>query len=496
MSAERILAIDQGTTGTTCLVVEATSQGIGRVLGRGYAEVPQHFPQPGWVEHDLLDIWTSVQKAAAQACNEAGSGPIAAIGITNQRETAGIWERRTGNPVGRAIVWQDRRTASLCQMLRQAGHTDRVRAKTGLVLDPYFSATKLMWMLEHDSSLRPRAVAGELCFGTIDTWLLHRLTGGAVYATDATNASRTLLYDIRKGAWDSKLRELFGSVPTQLLPEVRACNSVFGTTRGVEGLSDGIPITGIAGDQQAALFGQACFAEGMVKCTYGTGAFALVNTGKHAKASARGLLTTVAWRLGDAVTYALEGSVFMAGATVQWLRDGLRMFDSSHEVEALAAQVPDTGGVVVVPAMTGLGAPHWRPEARGLIAGITRGTNRAHIARAALEGIALQVYDLLDAMREDSGASLQVLRVDGGAAANDLLMQFQADVMGLEIHRPAMLETTALGAACMAALGAKLVPDLDSLAKGWQEERRFKPKHDAAAMAPTIERWHTALAKA
>jgi glycerol kinase len=496
LASQAILAIDQGTTGTTCLVAEGTARGVGRVLGRGYAEVPQHFPQPGWVEHDLEDIWHSVLTSAEKALTQAGVANITAVGITNQRETTGLWERKTGKPVGRAIVWQDRRTADICTRLRKEGHSDHVRKQTGLVLDPYFSATKVMWKFDIEPALRRRAAVGDLCFGTIDTWLLYRLTGGKVHATDATNASRTLLYDIHKSAWSQDLAKLFGDIPMALLPEVKACNSNFGETRGVPGIPDGVPITGIAGDQQAALFGQACFDEGMVKCTYGTGAFALVNTGAEAKASAHGLLTTVAWQLGDVVTYALEGSVFMAGATVQWLRDGMRMFDSSHEVEALAAKVSDTGGVVVVPAMTGLGAPHWRPEARGLICGITRGTERAHIARAALEGIALQVYDLLDAMRRDSGEKLLALRVDGGATANDLLMQFQSDVMGLEIHRPAMLETTALGAASMAALGVGLVPDLKSLAKGWKADRLFKPERTADDMAPTIARWHDALAKA
>ncbi|HET6343633.1 MAG TPA: glycerol kinase, partial [Myxococcota bacterium] len=442
--SEHILAIDQGTTGTTCLVVDLGAGSAGKVRGRGYRELPQHFPKPGWVEHDLEQICSSVCDAAALALTHAGLAgqDIAAIGITNQRETSGVWDG-SGRPLARAIVWQDRRTASECRALAEAGHAPLFKARTGLVPDPYFSGTKLGWLLAHTPGLRERAGRGEARFGTIDTWLLYKLTGGDAFATDATNASRNLLFDIHRGGWDEELAGLFGDIPRGMLPRVQASSGVFGETRGVPGLPDGIPIAGVAGDQQAALFGQACFDAGMAKCTYGTGAFALVNTGTQAEASAHGLLTTIAWQLGDTITYALEGSVFVAGAVVQWLRDGLHMFRSSHEVEALAAEVEDSGGVTVVPALTGLGAPHWRPNARGAITGITRGTTRGHIARAALEGIALQVADLLVAMGQDHGGALKVLRVDGGASANNLLMQFQADVLGLEIHRPPMVETTA-----------------------------------------------------
>ncbi|MEM6731446.1 MAG: glycerol kinase GlpK, partial [Myxococcota bacterium] len=394
--ADAILAIDQGTTGTTVLVVEFKADGAS-VAGRGYAEFPQHFPKPGWVEHELEEIWTSVRQATQAALDASKLSPqdIRAIGITNQRETTGVW-RTDGSPVHRAIVWQDRRTAPRTDAIKKKGLEPQLRETTGLVADPYFSGTKIAWLLDEVEGARSEAEAGKLRFGTVDSWLIWKLSGGA-HVTDATNASRTLLYDIRAGAWDDGMRDMLGGIPKALLPEVRASSGVFATTKDAGFLPDGIPIAGVAGDQHAATFGQACFDTGMAKCTYGTGAFALVNVGKEPVASTNGLLTTIAWQLGDEVTYALEGAVFVAGAIVQWLRDEMKFFSSSAEIEALAKSVSSSEGVFLVPALTGLGAPHWRPDARGVICGMTRGTSRAHIARAALEGIAYQVYDLLGA---------------------------------------------------------------------------------------------------
>lgn len=492
-----LLAIDQGTTGTTCLVLQMQANMGVRVLGRGYQELPQHFAQPGWVEHDLNDVWDSVGRAATAALHKANvaGGAIAAIGLTNQRETVGFWDAH-GAPLARAIVWQDRRTAKSCDALRAAGHEPLIQARTGLRLDPYFSATKLNWLMAHDTRIKDAVAQKQVHCGTIDTWLIYKLTGGKTYATDVTNASRTLLYDIHKNAWDDDLCTLLGAVPKALLAEVRSCDASFGATLNAGFLPDGIAITGVAGDQQAALFGQACFTEGMAKCTFGTGAFALVNTGTKAAQSHSGLLTTIAWRLGDETTYALEGSIFVAGAVVQWLRDGLGLFATSAEVEALAAQVPDAGGVTVVPALTGLGAPHWRPEARGLISGITRGTTRAHIARAALEGIAWQVVDLMGAMRLDSGAAIRLLRADGGASANNLLMQFLADILGVPIYRPPLVESTSLGAACVAALGAKMLPSLDDVAMALGPAQVFEPQMKQDEVARRAAIWQAALAKA
>ncbi len=483
-----VIAIDQGTTGTTVLVLDEEL----RLRGRGYREFKQHYPQPGWVEHDPDDIWASVLDALNQALAKAwiGPGDIAAIGITNQRETTVVWDRATGRPVHNAIVWQDRRTADRCAELKAAGHEARVRERTGLTLDPYFSGTKVRWITDHLGK-----AGGDLAFGTIDSFLLWRLTGGAVHATDVTNASRTLLFDLHTRAWSDELCGLLG-VDRALLPTVVPSSGVAGHTRGVPGLPDGIPIAGMAGDQQSALFGQACFEPGMAKCTYGTGAFILMNTGDTPVASTSGLLTTVAWQIPGELAYALEGSAFIAGAAVQWLRDGLGFFTSAAEVEALATSVPDSGGVVVVPAFTGLGAPHWRPEARGVITGLTRGTTRAHIARATLEGIALQNVDILRAMERDSGRTLRTLRVDGGAAANDLLMQFQADVLGVEISRPELVETTALGAAFLAGLGAGVWTSKDAIRATWREQRRFHPSAPADVVAAHLARWATAVAKA
>ena len=492
-----ILAIDQGTTGTTCLVVEMGA-GLGiSVVGRGYSEFPQHFPEPGWVEHDLEEIWSSTVVAIGGSLTAAGirGDEIAAIGITNQRETSGIWDRG-GNPQARAIVWQDRRTADTCAGLREAGHLELVQSRTGLVLDPYFSGTKVAWLLDNVSGLRERARREELCFGTMDTWLIWKLSAGAIHVTDATNASRTLMYDIHKNTWDSELLSLLGDIPASLLPKVCDSSEIYGTTAGLDVLPDGIPIAGIAGDQQSSLFGQGCFQEGMAKCTFGTGAFALMNTGTRAVPSENGLLTTIAWRLGGETTYAIEGSTFIAGAVVQWLRDGLQFFSSSSEIEALAASVEDSAGVTVVPALTGLGAPHWRPEARGLICGLTRGSTRAHIARAALDGIAYQVKELLDAMEQDCGKPIELLRVDGGATANNLLMQFQADLLGAALQRPEVLDTTALGAACLAALGVGIFSNLSEVSDAWRLEREFNPQKDRTEIDRLMEGWKEAVAKA
>ncbi|MCA9654502.1 MAG: glycerol kinase GlpK [Myxococcales bacterium] len=490
MTADLILAIDQGTTGSTCLVVDTEL----RVLGRVNHEFPQHFPRPGWVEHDPEQLWTSVMKAVADALAQSGAGPerVAAIGITNQRETSLLWDRKSGEPLHRALVWQDRRTSGLCADLKAAGHEARVRELTGLVLDPYFSGTKLRWVLDHVDGARERAEAGRLAAGTVDTYLLWRLTGGAVHATEPSNASRTLLWPLAGGGWSDEMCELL-RVPRAVLPEVRPCAGEFGRTKGVPGLPDGIPICGIAGDQQSALFGQACFVKGQAKCTYGTGAFVLLNTGTEPVASKHGLLTTVAWQLGEATTYALEGSSFMAGAVVQWLRDQLGIIQSAAEVEALARSVEDSGGVVLVPGHAGLGAPHWRPEARGLIRGITRGTGRGHLARAALEGIALQIADLVEAMAADLGSPAKLLRVDGGAAANDLLMQIQADLLGIPLDRPKMLETTALGAISLAGLGVGLWPNTAALERAWQRDREFEPNAGAAGLGELRKAWRAAI---
>ena len=490
------MAIDQGTTGSTVLVLDEEL----RVVARDTREFRQIYPQPGWVEHDPEDIWASVEASLAGALRGVDPASVAAIGITNQRETVVIWERATLRPVGNAIVWQDRRTAERCAALKAAGREEEVRKLTGLVLDPYFSATKLEWRLTQEPALKKRAAAGELCFGTIDSYLIARLTGGAVHATDVTNASRTLLFGLESMSWEPALLEIFG-VPEAMLPEVRASAGAFGETRGVEGLRDGVPITGAAGDQQSALFGQACFAPGDAKCTYGTGAFILMNTGDRPVPSRSGLLTTVAWKLDAGAErgetrYALEGAAFIAGAAVQWLRDGLGIIQSAAEIEALARQVEDSGGVTLVPAFAGLGAPHWRPDARGIITGLTRGTGRAHIARACLEGIALQNHDLLKAMEADSGRSLGTLKVDGGASANDLLMQMQADVLATTIVRPEVIETTALGAASLAGLGAGVWKSRDDIARVWREERRFEPSRDRARVEAALARWNQAVARA
>lgn len=493
--ARFVVAIDQGTTGTTVLVFDETL----KLRARGYREFQQHFPQPGWVEHDPEQIWESVTGALTDALHASGAdvdaAQVVAVGITNQRETTLVWERATGKPLHRAIVWQDRRTADICARMKEAWLEDEFKRATGLVLDPYFSGTKLQWLLDNVAGLRARADRGEVCFGTIDSYLVWRLTGGAAHVTDVSNASRTLLFDLHTLEWSARLCDLL-KVPRAVLPDVRGSAERYGETRGVPGLRDGIPVCGIAGDQQAALFGQACFQVGDAKCTYGTGAFMLMNTGARAVPSQNGLLTTVGWKLGDEVVYALEGSTFIAGAMVQWLRDGLGIIGSAREIEALAASVPDAGGVVAVPALAGLGAPHWRPEARGIITGLTRGTTKAHLARAVLEGIALQIADLLGAMQADAGVAVNALKVDGGASANNLLMQYQADVLGCEIVRPALVETTAIGAALLAGIAAGVWKDTSDAARAWKEERRFKPSMPAALVDEHKRRWKAAVERA
>ena len=498
MAADLLLAIDQGTTGTTSLVMDTA----GATLGRATREFPQYFPEPGWVEHDPDEIWQSVTEAVREALAAAGVGGarIAAIGITNQRETTVVWERATGRPIHRAIVWQDRRTAPRCAELRAAGHEAAVRQATGLVLDPYFSGTKLAWILDRIEGTRARAERGELAFGTIDSFLVWRLSGDAaagapVHATDVSNASRTLLMDLERLAWDDAMLSLF-RIPRPLLPEIVGSAQRIAATRGFPHLPDGVPIAGIAGDQQAALFGQACFAPGEAKCTYGTGAFALTNLGGRPVRSRFGLLTSVGWKIGDEVVYVLEGSAFIAGAAVQWLRDGLGLIQSAAEIEALARSVPSSEGVSFVPALSGLGAPYWDPDARGLLCGLTRGTTRAHVARATLEGIALEVADLLGAMADDLGRPLARMRVDGGAAANDLLMQLQADVADVTIERPAELESTARGAAMLAGVGAGLFRDKTESTRMLRVERTFQVEMPADDRAAHHRRWADAIARA
>jgi glycerol kinase len=484
-----ILAFDQGTTSSRAIVFDHQ----GRILSVAQKEFEQIFPRPGWVEHDPDEIWSSQAGVAAEAVTRArlDSGDIAAIGITNQRETAVVWNRRTGEPVHNAIVWQDRRTAGLCDRLKEQGHEPLIRRKTGLLIDSYFSGTKVRWILDNVEGARAAAERGELCFGTVDSWLIWKMTGGRLHVTDATNASRTLLYDIHTGDWDDELLEIL-QVPRSMLPEVRSSSEVYGDTAG-HLFARPIPIAGIAGDQQAALFGQRCTERGMVKNTYGTGSFMLLNTGTEAVPSQHNLVTTVAWKIGDRTEYALEGSVFITGAVVQWLRDGLQIIRASGDVERLAASVPDNGGVYLVPAFAGLGAPHWDPYARGTIVGITRGTTMAHFARAALEGIAYQVADVLDAMQKDSGIDIRQLRVDGGAAANDLLLQFQADILGVPAVRPRVLETTALGAAYLAGLAVGYWEDQQAINEQWQQDRAFEPQMEAAEAATLREGWRRAL---
>ncbi len=487
-----VLALDQGTTSSRAIVFDRTGQPV----ASAQQEFRQIFPQPGWVEHDAQDIWTSqraVARQALQSLGGVGSGELA-IAITNQRETTVLWDRATGEPVAHAIVWQDRRTAGRCDELRRQGKAGLIQKKTGLVIDAYFSGTKLQWLLDNVPGARQRAQRGELAFGTVDSWLIWNLTGGRVHATDPSNASRTLLFNVHTLQWDDELLRLF-DIPRSVLPQVVPSSGVLGTTEPAL-FGAAYPIAGVAGDQQAATFGQGCFAPGMAKNTYGTGCFMLMNTGTASVPSRNQLLTTVGWQgpPGAASTaYCLEGGVFMAGATIQWLRDGLQMIQSAAEVEALAALVPDTGDVYLVPAFAGLGAPDWDGYARGTLLGMTRGTTRAHIARAALEAIALQVADVFDAMARDSGIALRELRVDGGASANDLLMQMQADFLGVPVVRPRVTETTALGAAYLAGLATGLWSGAAEITAQWQVQRRFEPRLPQAARRAKLARWRQAV---
>lgn len=495
-----ILALDQGTTSSRAILFDAQGRGV----KTAQQEFRQIFPQPAWVEHDANEIWTTqrgvIEQVLGLGDTSALVNQIAAIAITNQRETTVLWDRRTGEPVANAIVWQDRRTADACDTMRMQGHTQLLQEKTGLVLDAYFSATKLAWLLDHTPGARAQAERGELAFGTVDTWLLWKLTGGKVHATDPSNASRTLLFNLHTLQWDDELLKLF-NIPRVLLPEVRSSSGHFGET-DPSLFGRAIPITAMIGDQQAATFGQACFSAGMAKNTYGTGCFMLLNTGSTPVTSANRLLTTVGWkRAPDAqsapeTTYCLEASVFMGGATIQWLRDGLNLIDSAAQVEALAQSVPDVGDIYLVPAFTGLGAPHWDAHARGTLVGMTRGTTTAHIARAALEAIALQVADVFAAMQKDSGITLAELRVDGGACKNNLLMQIQADFLGIPVIRPAVTETTALGAAYLAGLASGFWSSTNQIASQWMIDKRFEPSLSDSARQVKLARWHQAVERA
>lgn len=486
---DHILALDQGTTSCRALLIDK----LGAIRGMAQREFTQFYPQPGWVEHDASEIWATQFGVIAEVVASTGIdySRIAGVGITNQRETTILWERATGRPIGRAIVWQDRRTSALCDELKADGAAEIVQEKTGLVLDAYFSATKIQWLLDHVPGARAEAARGNLAFGTVDSWLIWKLTGGAVHATDASNASRTLLYNIHKHDWDDTLLELF-NVPRAVLPSVQCSSGVVGETAA--GLFPcRIPVSGVAGDQQAALFGQLCLRKGMLKHTYGTGGFMVLNTGAVPVRSTNNLLTTVAWRIGGETTYALEGSIFIAGAVVQWLRDGLGLIRQSSDVEALARGAEDNGGVYFVPAFTGLGAPHWDQDARGLIIGLTRGSTAAHLARAALESIAFQTADVLEAMEADTGYKIEQLRVDGGATANDMLMQFQADLLGAPVVRPSIRETTALGAGYLAGLGVGLWAGLGELESCWQADKVFKPSPEAKAQQEQKRHWRRAV---
>lgn len=483
MSSKFILALDQGTTSSRSIVFDHN----GNIISVAQKEFRQIFPQPGWVEHDANEIWSTQYGTMAEALVKAGITlkDIAAVGITNQRETTVVWDRTTGQPVYNAIVWQDRRTASYCDELKAAGHAASIQQKTGLIIDAYFSATKLKWILDNVAGAREKAAKGELAFGTIDTWLVWKLTNGKAHVTDVSNASRTMLFNIHSLQWDEALLELF-DIPPAVLPQVKSSSAVYGETEGV-------PVAGIAGDQQAALFGQMCTKPGMVKNTYGTGCFMLMNTGEKAVASTNNLLTTIAWQINGKTIYALEGSVFIAGAVVQWLRDGLKIIRSSGEVESLAANVPDAGGVYMVPAFAGLGAPYWNQHARGSLFGLTRGSTDAHIARAALESIAYQTADVLKAMEADAGISIAELRVDGGATVNNALMQFQSDILGTKVVRPRVTETTALGAAYLAGLAVGYWKNIDEIQQQWQADHSFEPAMNAEKRTELLKGWSRAV---
>jgi glycerol kinase len=483
-----ILALDQGTTSSRAILFDHA----GNICAVAQKEFAQYFPEPGWVEHDPLEIWVSQATVAKEVMLKlaVNAGQLAAIGITNQRETTVVWDRNTGEPVYKAIVWQDRRTAGYCDQLRAEGHAEMIKNKTGLVVDAYFSGTKLKWILDHVPGARERAERGELAFGTIDSWLLWKLTAGKVHATDVSNASRTMLFNLHTLQWDNTLLDLLG-IPASVLPEVRSNSEVYGYASAI-GMPE-VPVAGMAGDQQSALFGQMCIREGMVKNTYGTGCFMLMNTGTQAVASANNLLTTIAWQISGVTNYALEGSVFIAGAAVQWLRDGLKIIRSSADVQALAASVPHTDGVVVVPAFSGLGAPHWNPYARGTIFGITRGTTDAHIARATLESIVYQTYDVLKAMESDSGISIAELRVDGGATVNDLMMQFQSDIVSVRVLRPEVIETTALGAAYLAGLAVGFWGSVEEISAQWKVSGDFQPGMENDLVKEKLHAWSRAV---
>jgi glycerol kinase len=487
-----ILALDQGTTSSRAIVFDHA----GAILAAAQQEFRQFYPQSGWVEHDSREIWESQLATSREALARAGLGPgdVAAIGITNQRETTIVWDRKTGAPVHNAIVWQDRRTAGFCDELKRAGQAELIRSKTGLVIDAYFSGSKLRWILDNVPGVRERARRGELAFGTVDTWLLWNLTGGALHITDPSNASRTMLLNLHTGDWDDELLRLF-DVPRELLPRVCSSSEIYGET-APNLFGAPIRLGGIAGDQQAALFGQNCFSRGLAKNTYGTGCFMLMNIGPEPAPSKHQLITTVAWQANGRTDFALEGSVFIAGAAVQWLRDGLGLIKSSAEIETLAATVPDSGGVYLVPAFAGLGAPHWDQYARGTITGITRGTTAAHFARAALEGIAFQVADILEVMKQDSAIAMNELRVDGGACANNLLMQFQADLLQVPVVRPKIIESTALGAAYLAGLATGFWKNLDEVHRTWQVDRAFEPQMNSDQVAHRRRRWAEALKRA
>ncbi len=493
MAGEHVLAIDQGTTGTTVLVFNHA----GVVVGRAYSEFTQHYPRPGWVEHDASEIWNVSMRVVGEALGDAqiSARQLAAVGITNQRETAVMWDRNTGEPVHNAIVWQDRRGAALCGQLSEAGNDGMVRDKTGLTIDAYFSGSKVAWMLENVEGLKERAERDEICFGTIDSWLVYKLTGGHAHVTDYSNASRTLLYNIYDLKWDDDLLGMFG-VPKEILPEVKPSSHVYGNTDPGAFFQAEIPVASIIGDQQAALFGQAAYTKGLAKNTYGTGSFALMNTGSEPMRSEGDLLTTIAWGIGDdPVEYALEGAIFITGAAVQWLRDGLGIIQNAAETEDLAGSVSDNGEVYFVPALVGLGAPHWEPYARGTIVGITRGTTKAHIARAALESMAYQTRDVVESMEKDSGIKLPEFRADGGAVANKWLMQFQSDILGVPVEVPEITETTAQGAAYLAGLATGFWKSKEELAEKWSLAQRYEPQMSDEERNRLYERWKEAVGR-
>ncbi len=497
MAGRFVLAIDQGTTGTTTYLIDRD----GRMLARGYCDIEQHYPRPGWVEHDPNQIWTSVLVAARQTLEQAGFPVLVAIGITNQRETTILWDRHTGSPIAPAVVWQCRRTANICRQLKRAGLEPTFRAKTGLLLDAYFSGPKIKWLLDQNDEGRLRALAGDISFGTVDSWLVWNLTGGRVHATDPSNASRTLLYDIGMGTWDAELCRIL-DVPIAMLPDVMPSSGLFGESvqcldqSGRFVIPAGVQIAGVAGDQHAALFGQTCFGIGDTKATLGTGAFVLMNTGSQIHTPPDGLLSTMAWRLGDHSTYALEGSVFSAGATIQWLRDELGLIESAGESDELASSVGDSGGVYLVPAFVGLGAPHWDMQARGAILGITRGSSRAHLVRAGLESIAFQVRDVVEVVSRETGLRIETLAVDGGASANEFLAQFLADQIDVEVVRPKYLDTTALGAGYLAGLGVGYWESIDELSEMWEVDRIYRPQIKPALREQLYTGWLRAVERA